>query len=942
MTENGSKFIIVDSNNTMTYLVQEAGGTWSYSINNDSYPKTIGYSNNAYASKYNAQNAVDASKPVATFTRLLKVSYNGNGATGSVDDQMSETATFATASNNFVMDGCTFTGWNTQPDGSGTSYSAGQSVTVNSSSYDITLYAQWMYNKLPFGGGDGSESNPYIISNSDEWEGLASYLNIGGASSGKYWKLTKSFSITTMVGDASHPFRGTFDGDGHTLTLALTSTSSADENLAPFRKVVDATIKNLTTAGIITTDASCATGLVGRSEGTVNITNCQSSVTINTSKSGDNTSGGLVASCSGTLTFTDCAFFGSITGAEATSCGGFVGWHSDGTLNIVRCLNAGALNIKATDQSATFARNGVSSITDSYYLNKVDRTDWNQGTQVFTTKQEGFLNKEITIFGTTYYLPALEGNGTADIPYLIKTIDTWNLFANNVDGGTDYSGQYVRLDADIEGVTTTAGTSGHPFRGTFDGNGRKMTLNITTPAKAENNDDAQKGWGPFRFTDGATIKNLWTAGTITCPNGESDLSIGGIIGRTIGSKVTTLSNCRSSVVIDMSAQTSDRDFTAGGLIGCTFQQGATIGNCLFDGEMKGEKAKCNGGFIGWATNDVIISNSVQAGTFSTNTSDCGTFARNSESKLTMVNCYYLNDYNDGTTTRSINYKSGSPTKLTADNMATEAAKLPKDHWTINGLSYPQLTLFVGLTLSETASNNLPDGVTYSVVYLNRTWAASGNWSTICLPFDVTKEELGEKAEIATFSGVETGTDYTTLMFTTIDDLPANTPALVKNATATQLFNKTTKAPTGLSTPQGSYTMTAVYAPMQLQAGDIVLSGNTFKVIDTTDPSVHDGQGDAGWVGAKPQHAPDATSGDDVIWGYDEGPTMKAFRAYFRSTSAPAKALLLSVDGTTTGIEAIQNSKFKIQNSNVYNLQGQRVGENYRGIVIVNGKKTIKK
>lgn len=50
-----------------------------------------------------------------------------------------------------------------------------------------------------------------------------------------------------------------------------------------------------------------------------------------------------------------------------------------------------------------------------------------------------------------------------------------------------------------------------------------------------------------------------------------------------------------------------------------------------------------------------------------------------------------------------------------------------------------------------------------------------------------------------------------------------------------------------------------------------------------------------------------------------------------------------LSSAATGIEAIHSSKFIIQNSDaVYNLAGQRVGNDYKGIVIVNGKKVIRK
>ena len=44
-------------------------------------------------------------------------------------------------------------------------------------------------------------------------------------------------------------------------------------------------------------------------------------------------------------------------------------------------------------------------------------------------------------------MAAITGSGTADDPYLISSTEDWNTFANNVNNGTSYSGQTVKLNA---------------------------------------------------------------------------------------------------------------------------------------------------------------------------------------------------------------------------------------------------------------------------------------------------------------------------------------------------------------------------------------------------------------------------------------------------------------------------------------------------------------
>ena len=49
---------------------------------------------------------------------------------------------------------------------------------------------------------------------------------------------------------------------------------------------------------------------------------------------------------------------------------------------------------------------------------------------------------------------------------------------------------------------------------------------------------------------------------------------------------------------------------------------------------------------------------------------------------------------------------------------------------------------------------------------------------------------------------------------------------------------------------------------------------------------------------------------------------------------------LTINRGTTGIKEIKN--VQLQNNAVYNLAGQKVGNDYKGIVIVNGKKFMQK
>ncbi len=218
----------------------------------------------------------------------------------------------------------------------------------------------------------------YTITSTAGWDEFCTLLtnNDKGYFGGKTVKLGADITVTTMAGASGHDFTGTFDGDGHTLTVNYVSDGLY---VAPFRYVESGcVIKNLNVTGSINTSHKCAAGIIGLQYGTVNLLNCRSSVIITSSVSGDGTHGGLVAS-NGNSTYSILTIEGSVfdgkllTNNGTKCCGGLVGWRSDkATLNITNSLYAPSAATSSetwvgTDGSATFSRNGTSSLTNCYY-----------------------------------------------------------------------------------------------------------------------------------------------------------------------------------------------------------------------------------------------------------------------------------------------------------------------------------------------------------------------------------------------------------------------------------------------------------------------------------------------------------------------------------------------------------------------------------------------
>lgn len=257
-------------------------------------------------------------------------------------------------------------------------------------------------------------------------------------------------------------------------------------------------------------------------------------------------------------------------------------------------------------------------------------------TYTFTMPAEG-VN-----IGATFSAPDasnFEQNGDT---YNIKTANGWGwfCFAANYDLAPDgFSGKVVKLAGNVSS-SEMAGKSGHPFKGTFDGQNFTLTFNRTA---------AENLSAPFHYINGATISNLHVEGTIT---GGTYESLGGLVGHSEGN--ITINNCHVSTEISTIVSGSALH---GGVIGTWNGSYATctVTGCVYDGliynpDVAGVTTSCRG-FIGWDYGNygtITFTDCLSApaaygtGKYALG-GNCFTFVYpNSEPTLTynMTNCYY--------------------------------------------------------------------------------------------------------------------------------------------------------------------------------------------------------------------------------------------------------------------------------------------------------------
>ena len=171
--------------------------------------------------------------------------------------------------------------------------------------------------------GSGTADDPYIINSATNWSTFVSDISGGYHYEGKFVKLTNNIKLTNKYYSSGY-FSGTFDGDGHTINVAIESNNSL------FSRVKNATIKNLRVTGSYNSRNGHTGGLVYESEGDVTIENCIVSASIEAYLD----CGGFVCRLSspGTLTIQNCLFLGKLQqdGSETGfQWGGFVGFGRD-------------------------------------------------------------------------------------------------------------------------------------------------------------------------------------------------------------------------------------------------------------------------------------------------------------------------------------------------------------------------------------------------------------------------------------------------------------------------------------------------------------------------------------------------------------------------------------------------------------------------------------
>lgn len=293
-----------------------------------------------------------------------------------------------------------------------------------------------------------NENGVYLIQSASDWDKLSTAVRENHICKDFTFKQTADFTVDKPIGgrDSSNNkkfFCGTYDGDGHTLTVNLSSNHEYLKNnnsnyCCPFPFVSGVTIKNLRVEGTITAGSNkkFASGLIGQLLDGGTVTNVEVAVTITSAVDGDATHGGVIAVVDSkkmepyngyyretpdaqakyndlVTNITNVTFSGKLLGPKSKNSGGFVGF-AKSIVNFNECVFApqevtfndfGAFTYARLDTNQNHV--GTQECENCYYTTTLGSVpDSDEVVKVETDlPDDGATYEVVSVNGLTLYAP---------------------------------------------------------------------------------------------------------------------------------------------------------------------------------------------------------------------------------------------------------------------------------------------------------------------------------------------------------------------------------------------------------------------------------------------------------------------------------------------------------------------------------------------------------
>lgn len=503
---------------------------------------------------------------------------------------------------------------------------------------------------LPFQGtfdGYGYQITNLKISNGGQYAGLFGYTkgavikncNVTGEINGYNYTggIVGSANVNTKIRNCS--FQGNVEGNGEKRGGIVGHTS------------IGCDVSGCFVTGTVTGEKFVG-GIAGWGAGTIK--NCYALANVTATGV---SAGGIAGYYCSNFTIENCYYSGNVSAKWAGGIAGYVSESISGSTEIKNCVSlaesvtgSNANRIAGYNDNATLTNNYAwsgttvsgSAASDGADLTYTNGTLSPQFSDIFGSDNSAweFTDNGLPILknvgGTQFSeLPkcmtgvGFDGFGIKTNPYLIEDAKDLKLLAEKVNSGTTYEKTYFKQTADIDlnnepwtpiGTVINNGKDAKPFKGTFDGDGYKIT-NLKVTGNSNNA-------GLFGYTQDATIKNCNVTGEV---KGFND--VGGIVGNADGKTQILSCSFRGDVTGEDSyiggiagsargtikncyalADVTARIEIAGGIAGYAYH--VTIENCYYSGNVPaGNSAGGIAGFVSGSTikNCVSLAKSVTDG-----------------------------------------------------------------------------------------------------------------------------------------------------------------------------------------------------------------------------------------------------------------------------------------------------------------------------------------
>lgn len=394
------------------------------------------------------------------------VTYNANGSASADTVQKFNPNSSIEDCTFEAPEGKKFCGWNTSADGSGTRYSAGDTPVLDC---DITLYAQWVTYD--------TATSTYTISSADELRAFFSYAKDDVSTNDA--KLLEDVTVSDWCVPGT--FRGTFDGNGKTLTITSVKEFYSEKDIftgetktySGFLGILGGTVKSLIikNSAIGSTKCDYAGAVAGKiNSGTVDSVNVERTTV--TAKN----SAGMIAGYNELGDIKNCYAGGNATLTTVTSslsAGGITGQNNGYitgctvdaiTISAGRSGYAGGItgiNINEISSSKLFTPNA--SVSANYAAGIAGKNEETASITDCEVKQDASSSTSTTITGVSHAggIAALNA-GKIDNPAVssIKVTTT---------GTAPYTGGIAGYN-DTTGTIVTGGTVDINYDSALDGN----------------------------------------------------------------------------------------------------------------------------------------------------------------------------------------------------------------------------------------------------------------------------------------------------------------------------------------------------------------------------------------------------------------------------------------------------------------------------------------